>query len=175
MYIEYNTTPMEGIEKKLPYRTIPYRTRPYQTISDHTIPYQTRLRIGFGFCPGIGIRYTSSAEYSHIQNTLIIIRTEKTAMDQYAQCLIISEYALKRKYRTQYATIITDSTGKILWVADERSKQVIYDFIDNVGMEWMENVESVLCDENTEIADAFPEKCPWIQLLFIPTSPENFK
>lgn len=33
-------------------------------------------------------------------------------------------------------------TGHILWIAGGKKKQVVYDFIEHVGLEWMDNVEA---------------------------------
>ena len=67
----------------------------------------------------------------------------------------------------QYATHIIDmETGHILWIAKGKKKQVVYDFIEHVGMEWMEGVEAVACDMNSDFQEAFEEKCEWIQPVF---------
>jgi len=43
---------------------------------------------------------------------------------------------------------------------------VVYDFIEHVGMDWMDGVEAVACDMNSDFEEAFEEKCPWIQPVF---------
>lgn len=66
-----------------------------------------------------------------------------------------------------YATHIIDmETGHILWIAKGKKKQVVYDFIDHVGMEWMDSVEAVACDMNSDFQEAFEERCDWIQPVF---------
>ena len=41
----------------------------------------------------------------------------------------------------RYATHIIDMlTGHILWIARQEEKRVVYDFIEHVGLEWMDNV-----------------------------------
>ena len=57
-------------------------------------------------------------------------------------------------------------TGHILWIAGGRKKQVVYDFIEHVGLEWMDQVEAVACDMNSDFQEAFEEKCPHIQPVF---------
>ena len=57
-------------------------------------------------------------------------------------------------------------TGHILWIAKGKKKQVVYDFIDHVGLEWMESVEAVACDMNSDFQEAFEERCEWIQPVF---------
>ncbi len=57
-------------------------------------------------------------------------------------------------------------TGHILWIAHGKRKQVVYDFIEHVGLEWMSHVETVACDMNSDFDEAFLEKCPHIQPVF---------
>lgn len=67
----------------------------------------------------------------------------------------------------RYATHIIDlKTGHILWIAEGKNKQIVYDFIDHVGLEWMSNVKAVACDMNAGFANAFVEKCPHIKIVF---------
>ena len=77
----------------------------------------------------------------------------------------IDEFKLHNGRR--YATHITDLiTGHVLWIQNGKKKQVVYDFIEHVGMEWMDGVEAVACDMNSDFQEAFEEKCPWIQPVF---------
>lgn len=57
-------------------------------------------------------------------------------------------------------------TGHILWIAGGKKKQVVYDFIEHVGMDWMSHVEAVACDMNSDFQEAFEERCEWIQPVF---------
>ena len=67
----------------------------------------------------------------------------------------------------RYATHIVDMlTGHILWISHGKKKQVVYDFIEHVGLEWMDHVEVVACDMNSDFQEAFEEKCPHIQPVF---------
>lgn len=85
--------------------------------------------------------------------------------DKQTKFLIIDEFKLHDNY--QYATHIIDGeTGHILWIAHGKKKQVVYDFIDHVGMEWMKGVEAVACDMNSDFQEAFEERCKWIQIVF---------
>ena len=82
-----------------------------------------------------------------------------------ARYLGIDEFKLHNGRR--YATHIIDlETGHILWIQNGKKKQVVYDFIDHVGMEWMDGVEAVACDMNSDFQEAFEDKCPWIQPVF---------
>ena len=82
-----------------------------------------------------------------------------------ARFLGIDEFKLHNGYR--YATHIVDlETGHVLWIAEGKKKQVVYDFINHVGIEWMDNVEAVACDMNSDFQEAFEEMCPHIQPVF---------
>ncbi len=66
-----------------------------------------------------------------------------------------------------FATIIIDlDRGHVLWLAHGKKKQAVYDFIDHVSEEWMDGVEAVVCDMNSDFQEAFEEKCPHIQVVF---------
>lgn len=85
--------------------------------------------------------------------------------EQTTAILGIDEFKLHNGYR--YATHIIDMTnGHILWISHGKRKQVVYDFIEHVGLEWMEQVEAVACDMNSDFQEAFEEKCPHIQPVF---------
>ncbi len=88
------------------------------------------------------------------------IKPEKTT-----RFLGIDEFKLHNGRR--YATHIVDmETGHILWIASGKKKQVVYDFIDHVGLEWMDSVVAVACDMNSDFQEAFEERCPHIQPVF---------
>lgn len=82
-----------------------------------------------------------------------------------AKYLGIDEFKLHNGRR--YATHIIDmETGHILWIANGKKKQVVYNFIDHVGLEWMDGVEAIACDMNSDFQEAFEERCPHIQPVF---------
>ena len=84
--------------------------------------------------------------------------------ERQAKYLGIDEFKLHNGRR--YATHIIDlETGHVLWIQNGKKKQVVYDFIDHVGMEWMSGVEAVACDMNSDFQEAFEEKCEWIQVV----------
>ena len=85
--------------------------------------------------------------------------------EKQARYLGIDEFKLHNNRR--YATHIIDlETGHILWIQGGKKKQVVYDFIYHVGLEWMDGVEAVACDMNSDFQEAFEEKCPHIQPVF---------
>ena len=85
--------------------------------------------------------------------------------EKQAKYLGIDEFKLHNGHK--YATHIIDlETGYILWIAKGKKKQVVYDFIEHVGLEWMSHVEAVACDMNSDFQEAFQEKCPHIQIVY---------
>lgn len=83
----------------------------------------------------------------------------------YSRRLGIDEFKLHDGYK--YAThIINYDTGEILWIRKGKKKQVVYDFIEFVGKEWMEHVEVVGCDMNSDFEEAFKEMCPHIKIVY---------
>ena len=84
---------------------------------------------------------------------------------KYVKYLVIDEFKLHNGY--QYATHIIDyETGHILWIARGKKKQVVYDFINHVGLEWMSHVEAIACDMNSDFEEAFKEKCPHLKIVY---------
>ena len=82
-----------------------------------------------------------------------------------AKFLAIDEFKLHNGYI--FATHIIDLvTGHILWIAEGKKKQVVYDFIEHVGLDWMQGVVAVACDMNSDFQEAFQERCPHLQIVF---------
>ena len=78
-----------------------------------------------------------------------------------ARFLGVDEFKLHNGYK--YASLIIDmESGHILWLAHGKRKRTVYDFIDHVGEAWMDGVETVACDMNSD----FEERCPHIQPVF---------
>lgn len=82
-----------------------------------------------------------------------------------ARYLGIDEFKLRAGY--QMATVIIDlETGEVLWLQESKRKQVVYDFIEHVGSEWMSNVKAIACDMNADFASAFKNKCPHLDIVY---------
>lgn len=85
--------------------------------------------------------------------------------ENFARHLAIDEFKLHNGYK--YATAIIDwDTGHILYLAHGKKKQVVYDFIDHVGQDWMAQVEAVACDMNSDFEEAFKHRCPKIDIVY---------
>jgi transposase len=77
----------------------------------------------------------------------------------------IDEFKLHNGHK--YATHVIDlNTGEVLYIAAGKKKQVVYDFIDFVGDDWMKHVEAAAMDMNSDFQEAFKERCPWIQIVY---------
>ena len=82
-----------------------------------------------------------------------------------ARYLGIDEFKLHDGLR--YATVIIDlETGHVLWLAHTKRKQVVHDFCDFVGDEWMSKVAAVACDMNADFERAFLERHPHLAVVY---------
>ena len=69
----------------------------------------------------------------------------------------IDEFLLHKGHK--YATIIMDlDTGHVLYLAHGKKKQVVYDFIDWIGMDLMKSVEALGCDMSSDYEKLLKEK-----------------
>ena len=85
--------------------------------------------------------------------------------EKQARFLGVDEFKLHNGYK--YASLIIDmESGHILWLSHGKRKRTVYDFIDHVGEAWMDGVEAVACDMNSDFQEAFEEHCPHIQPVF---------
>ncbi|QUC02226.1 ISL3 family transposase [Atopobium sp. oral taxon 416] len=67
----------------------------------------------------------------------------------------------------RWATVIIDlKTGHVLWLAYTKRKQVVYDFCDFVGSEWMLYVEAIACDMNADFERAFLKRHPHLDIVY---------
>lgn len=76
------------------------------------------------------------------------------APEEYSTYLGIDEFLLHKGHK--YATLIMDiETGHVLYVAHGKKKQVVKDFAEFVGEEWLSHVKAVACDMNSDFSEEF--------------------
>ena len=114
---------------------------------------------------GLGKNTVKAIDKKRLQELYTVNGKELKKPEKQARFLGIDEFKLHNGYR--YATHITDlETGHILWIQSGKKKQVVYAFKDFVGTDWMDGVEAVACDMNSDFQEAFEERCPHIQPVF---------
>jgi transposase len=114
---------------------------------------------------GLGKNTVKDIDKQRLQELYTIDGETLIKPEKKTKFLGIDEFKLHNGYK--YATHIIDmETGHILWISPGKKKQVVYDFIEHAGLEWMDNVEAVACDMNSDFQEAFEEKCPHIQPVF---------
>ena len=114
---------------------------------------------------GLGKNTVKDIDLVRLKELYTIDGTKLIKPEKPARMLAIDEFKLHNGHR--YATHIIDlDTGHILWISHGKKRQVVDDFINHVGLEWMNSVEAVACDMNSDFQEAFEEKCPWIQPVY---------
>ena len=114
---------------------------------------------------GLGKNVVKAIDKKRLQEKYTIDGKTLRRPEYRAKYLGIDEFKLHNGHR--YATHIIDmERGHVLWIGYGKKKQVVYDFIEHVGMDWMETVEAVACDMNSDFQEAFEERCEWIQPVF---------
>ena len=77
----------------------------------------------------------------------------------------IDEFSLHKGH--SYAVQFMDlERGHVLFVIKGKTKDVVYKFIEHVGLTWMAGVEAVFCDMNADFPRAFLEKCPHLEIVY---------
>lgn len=114
---------------------------------------------------GLGRNTVKDIDRERLQELYTTDGTTLIQPEEPAKFIGIDEFKLHDNYR--YATHIIDmQTGHVLWIEAGKKKQIVYDFIDHVGMEWMSHVEAVACDMNSDFYEAFYERCPHVCPVF---------
>ncbi len=114
---------------------------------------------------GLGKNTVKSIDSKRLKELYTIDSKILVKPERQAKYLGIDEFKLHNGHK--YATHIIDmETGHILWIQHGKKKQVVYDFIKHVGLEWMDQVEAVACDMNSDFQEAFEEKCEHITIVY---------
>lgn len=129
------------------------------------LAYTNYTNIDIAHITGLGKNTVKAIDKKRLEEKYTTSDGKLIKPEKQARFLWIDEFKLHNGRR--YATHIIDmETGRILWIAGGKKKQVVYDFINHVGLEWMDGVEAVACDMNSDFQEAFEEMCPHIQPVF---------
>ena len=114
---------------------------------------------------GLGKNTVKDIDLQRLKEKYTVNGTTLVKPERQVRFLGIDEFKLHNGYK--YATLIIDmESGHILWLAHGKRKATVYNFIDHVGEAWMDGVEAVACDMNSDFQEAFEERCPHIQPVF---------
>ena len=114
---------------------------------------------------GLNKNIVKDIDLKRLKNLYTVDGKTLITPEEQARFLGIDEFKLHNGHK--YATVIVNlENGHILWIAHGKKKQVVFDFIDHVGEAWLDGVEAVACDMNSDFQEAFEEKCQHIQVVF---------
>ena len=117
------------------------------------------------FITGLGKNTVKEIDLQRLKDRYTIDGKRLIQPERKARFLGIDEFSLHKGHK--YAVIIIDmETGHILWLAHGKKKASVYSFIDHVGQQWMDGVEAVACDMNSDFQEAIEDRCPHIQVVF---------
>jgi transposase len=149
---------------------VPFQAKGHR-ISCELLNY-TRDLLAYGFTnkqvaylTGLGKNTVKAIDLKRLKEKYTVDGERLIQPERQARFLGIDEFKLHDGHK--YAVIIIDmETGHILWLAHGKKKASVYSFIEHVGKEWMEGVEAVACDMNSDFQEAFEDRCPHIQTVF---------
>ena len=149
---------------------VPFQAQGHR-ISCELLSY-TRDLLAYGFTnkevayiTGLGRNTVKDIDLQRLKEKYTVDGQWLIQPERQARFLGIDEFKLHDGHK--YAVIIIDmETGHILWLAHGKKKASVYSFIEHVGKEWMEGVEAVACDMNSDFQEAFEDRCPHIQTVF---------
>ncbi len=149
---------------------VPFQAKGHR-ISSELLNF-TRDLLAYGFTnkqvayiTGLGRNTVKDIDLKRLKEKYTVDGERLIQPERQARFLGIDEFKLHDGHK--YAVIIIDmETGHILWLAHGKKKASVYSFIEHVGKEWMEGVEAVACDMNSDFQEAFEDRCPHIQTVF---------
>jgi transposase len=149
---------------------VPFQAQGHR-ISCELLNY-TRDLLAYGFTnkqvaylTGLGKNTVKAIDLKRLKEKYTVDGERLIQPERQARYLSIDEFKLHDGHK--YAVIIIDmETGHILWLAHGKKKASVYSFIEHVGKEWMDGVEAVACDMNSDFQEAFEDRCPHIQTVF---------
>lgn len=114
---------------------------------------------------GLGKNTVKEIDKERLQDKYTIDGKTLKKPEKQAKHIAIDEFKLHDGHK--YATVIIDlDTGHILWLAHGKKKECVHSFIDYAGEEWMDGVEAVACDMNSDFQEVFEERCGHIAVVF---------
>ena len=114
---------------------------------------------------GLNKNIVKDIDLKRLKNLYTVDGKTLIAPEEQARFLGIDEFKLHDGHK--YATVIVNlENGHILWIAHGKKKEAVFSFIRHVGEDWMNGVEAVACDMNSDFQEAFEEKCQHIQVVF---------
>ena len=149
---------------------IPFKAREHFITTEHENYAEQLLAYGLtnkevAEITGLNKNIIKSIDFKRLKNLYTIDGKTLITPEKQARFLGIDEFKLHNGHK--YATVIVDlEDGHILWLAHGKKKQVVFDFIEHVGESWMDGVEAVACDMNSDFQEAFEEKCRHVQVVF---------
>ena len=149
---------------------VPFQAKGHR-ISCELLNY-TRDLLAYGFTnkqvaylTGLGKNTVKDIDLKRLKEKYTVDGERLIQPERQARYLGIDEFKLHDGHK--YAVIIIDmETGHILWLAHGKKKASVYSFIEHVGKDWMDGVEAVACDMNSDFQEAFEDRCPHIQTVF---------
>ncbi len=149
---------------------VPFQAKGHR-ISSELLNF-TRDLLAYGFTnkqvayiTGLGRNTVKDIDLKRLKEKYTVDGERLIQPERQARFLGIDEFKLHDGHK--YAVIIIDmETGHILWLAHGKKKASVYSFIEHVGKEWMDGVEAVACDMNSDFQEAFEDRCPHIQTVF---------
>ena len=149
---------------------VPFQAKGHR-ISSELLNF-TRDLLAYGFTnkqvayiTGLGRNTVKDIDLKRLKEKYTVDGERLIQPERQARFLGIDEFKLHDGHK--YAVIIIDmETGHILWLAHGKKKALVYSFIEHVGKEWMDGVEAVACDMNSDFQEAFEDRCPHIQTVF---------
>lgn len=118
-----------------------------------------------GSITGLGKNTVKNIDMQRLKDKYTIDGNKLIQPEKQAKYLGIDEFKLHNG--NKYAVVIIDmETGHILWIAHGKKKATVFAFIEHVGLDWMDGVEAIACDMNSDFEEAFETMCPHIQVVY---------
>lgn len=113
---------------------------------------------------GVNINTIKKIDLERLKGLYAYADDKLKAPTSYVKYLGIDEFKLHNGHK--FATYIVDlDTGAVLFIRAGK-KEVVDQFIELAGKDWMKHVEAVAMYMNSDFQEAFQKECSWIQVVF---------